>query len=178
MADGEHQEESKRSDLFTKAKHFCQRCSEFHGEADWMAHCERYTGCEPIRQCKTCGGWHALDRWNDNCRPEPNWLRSELASPSFISDNLESLGGLNGIQSQADGRWHTSKSKLRADYRALGMIELGNDKPPPFKKPKPDRAKIKEAVHRAFSAVDNEGATARNYRERSKVKTAFGTVAK
>ena len=183
MADTEHDEtEDKRCTLFDGARKFCQRCSEFHTDAEWSDGCERYLGGQPIRQCKTCSGWHPLDMWGRNCMPEPNWNESDLpVCRQFISDNLESIGGLNGIQSQADGRWHTSKAKLRADYRALGMVEVGNDpqRNKPFQKPKPDRKQIKEALHKAMHIVQNEGGTAQNYRQRSKgPKGAFGAVAK
>lgn len=180
MADTEQLDEDKRCTLFDKAQTFCQRCSEFHTADDWMASCERYIGAAPIRQCKTCGGWHPLDRWNGNCMPEPNWNESDLnVCRNFISDNLESIGGLNGIQCQASGLMFTSKSKLRREYKARGMIEVGNDAArfKQFQKPKPDRKKIKEALHKAMYAVKNEGATSANYRARSKApKGAFGAV--
>jgi len=128
-----------------------------------------------FRKCKACGDFHDIYNWPANHWEEPP-PRSELASPAFISDNLESIGGLRGLQCQVSGKWFTSKKKMRDEYRARGVIELGNDKPAPIKKPKPDRRKIKEAVQRAMSAVDNEGATAANYRARNKTKTVFGTV--
>jgi hypothetical protein len=97
----------------------------------------------------------------------------------FISDNLESVGGINGVQSMADGRWHTSKSRMRADYKALGLTEMGNDKAPERKKPKPDRKAIRDAVRRATWQVEHEGATATAYRKRAKrAPNAFGPVAK
>lgn len=180
MADTEQLDEDKRSALFSKAQRFCQRCSEFHTDAEWMETCERYLGAAPIRQCKTCGGWHPLDRWNGNCLPERNWNESDLnVCRQFISDNLESIGGLNGVQCQASGIHFTSKSKMRAEYRARGVTEMGNDKPAPFKKPKPDRKAIRDAVRRATWQVEHEGATANNYRKRAKrAPSAFGPVAK
>jgi hypothetical protein len=39
----------------------------------------------------------------------------------YISDSVE-------IQSQADGKYYTSKSKYRADLRARGLVEVGDDK--------------------------------------------------
>ena len=111
--------------------------------------------------------------------PEQYDLQSELGAPYFISDNLESLGGLNGIQSMADGKFYTSKAELRAEYRARGLTEMGNSKPAPFKKPKPDRKAIRDAVKRATWQVEHEGATAQNYRKRAKrAASAFGPVAK
>ena len=127
MPDTEQLDDDKRCTLFDKPKKFCQRCSEFHAADDWMETCERYMGGAPIRLCKTCGGDHPLDRWPHNCMPEPNWNRSELSSPSIISDNLEAIAGLNGLQSMADGRRYTSKSELRKGYRRAGVEEVGND---------------------------------------------------
>lgn len=183
MADTEHeqpQDEDKRCTLFDRSRKFCQRCKEFHTDAEWGETCERYLGGQPIRKCKTCGGDHPLDQWPGNCMPEPNWNESDLpVCRQFISDNLESLGGLNGIQCQASGIHFTSKSKLRREYKARGMQEIGNEKQKPFVKPKPDRKQIKEALHKAMHIVQNEGGTAQNYRQRSKgPKGAFGAVAK
>lgn len=121
MADTEHAEESKRCTLFDKPKRFCQRCSEFHATDEWMDHCEKYVGAAPIRKCTTCGGWHALDRWSHNCLPEPNWNRSELASPGFISDTLPD------IMNPLTGLPVSSKSELRRQYKAAGVEEVGNE---------------------------------------------------
>lgn len=179
MADTEHeqQDEDKRCTLFTKPKRFCQRCSEFHSEDEWGETCERYLGAAPIVRCKICGGDHPQDRIPGNCLPEPNWNESDLpVCRSFISDNLESIGGLNGVQSMADGRWYTSKAKMRADYRARGLTEMGTEKPHLKSRPTPkvDKAKIRDDIRRADWLVKNEGATAANYRARTK-KTVGGT---
>lgn len=179
MADTEHAPEDKRCTLFDGPRRYCLRCGEFHKLEEWGQFCERYLGAAPIRRCKTCGGDHPLDRWPGNCAEEPNWNRSDLPSPYFISDNLESIGGLNGIQCQASGLMFTSKSKLRREYRARGVQEIGNETQKPFQKPKPDRKQIKESLSRAMHIVQNEGGTAANYRARSKgPKAAFGAVAK
>jgi len=181
MADTEH-EEDKRCTLFDKAQKFCQRCSEFHTAEEWGETCERYLGAAPIRQCKVCGGWHALDRWGGNCFDEPNWLETDLnVCRNFISDSLEGIGGLNGIQCQASGLRFTSKSKLRKEYKARGVIEVGNEpqRMKEFTKPKPDRKAIRDAVKRATWQVEHEGATATAYRKRAKrAPNAFGPVAK
>ena len=127
MPDTEQLDEDKRCTLFDKPKKFCQRCSEFHAADDWMPNCEPYIGAAPIRQCKVCGGWHALDAWRGNCLPEPNWNRSEHPSPGFISDNLEALGGLDGLRSMVSGTHYTSKAELRREYRRAGVEEVGNE---------------------------------------------------
>lgn len=116
MADTEHQEdEDKRCTLFDRKRTFCQRCSEFHTSDEWMESCERYMGAAPIRQCKTCGGWHPTDRWSGNCFPEPNWNRSELASPDFISDTFE-------MKSLVNGKTYTSKTAFYRHARESGCF--------------------------------------------------------
>ena len=129
--------------------------------------------------CKTCGGMHETSHWPHNCMPEQFDLETELnVCRNFISDNLESIGGLNGIQCQASGLRFTSKSKLRREYKARGVIEVGNDaqRMKPFVKPKPDRKQIKETLHKAMYAVQNDGARVENYRKQTKTKGAFGAV--
>lgn len=79
------------------------------------------------------------------------WRRSrqgELACPAVICD------GMDAVQSQVDGRIYDSKSAIRAHYKQAGVIEVGNEpiRTPP--KPKPNHEKNREAVHRAFAAVD------------------------
>lgn len=50
--------------------------------------------------------------------------RSHLPAPYVISDEMPPV-------EQVDGRHYTSKAKFRAVGRALGLIEVGNDKPAP-----------------------------------------------
>ena len=79
------------------------------------------------RHCRCCGGWHALDMpWPGNCVShfgpiEPS-KRSHLARPYFISDTLDA------VQSMVSGRMYESKSQLRAEYRAAGVVEVGNER--------------------------------------------------
>jgi hypothetical protein len=131
--------------------------------------------------CKTCGGMHETSHWPHNCMPEQFDLAHEYAGIGIISDNLESIGGLNGIQCQASGLRFTSKSKMRREYKARGVIEVGNEpqRMKEFTKPKPDRKAIRDAVRRATWQVEHEGATATAYRKRAKrAPNAFGPVAK
>lgn len=133
-----------------------------------------------FRRCQACGDFHEVNNWPANHMPEQYDLAHEYAGIATISDSLENHG-LIGVQNQADGKFYTSKSKLRADYRARGLIEVGNDaqRLKPFKRPRSDRKQIKEALHKAMHIVQNEGGTAANYRARSKgPKAAFGAVAK
>ena len=170
---------------------FCKDCNKLHDAAEWphapeaveakydpaASYDEYLQGprAGTFLRCKACGDLHEVSNWPDNHMPEQFDLAHEYAGIGVISDNLESIGGLNGIQSMADGRFYTSKAKLRADYRARGMIEMGNDKAAPMKKPKPDRMKIKEAVHKAVNAVEN-GARVENYIKQRKVAPVGGRV--
>ena len=103
------------------------------------------------RVCPDCGDMHDKYAWPDNHR-QPH---EELCAPSVISDNQPF------IQSMATGEWFDSKAALRATYKPAGnkqgerYTEVGGDPAilKPFKKPKPDRMKIKAAVHSAFSKV-------------------------
>ena len=71
--------------------------------------------------------------------------RSDLPRPMIIVDTMDE------VQSQATGKWYTSKSALRAEYKRLGMVEVGND-PARFRKkerPKPDFKAIKDQIEKA-----------------------------
>ena len=50
--------------------------------------------------------------------------RSSLPLPYIISDTMEPV-------EQVDGRFYTSKRAFRAVGRALGLTEVGNEKPKP-----------------------------------------------
>lgn len=47
--------------------------------------------------------------------------RSHLPCPMLNLDHMEP------VQSQATGKIYDSKAALRAEYKALGMVEVGND---------------------------------------------------
>lgn len=79
-------------------------------------------------------------------RHEPK--RSSLAMPMVISDIMEP------VQSQATGKIYDTKSGLRAEYRATGHVEVGNDKRPPFKKPRVTRAEVQKTVQKAAARVE------------------------
>jgi hypothetical protein len=83
----------------------------------------------------------------EKVRPGPP-QRSDLPAPQVLSDQMES------VQSQVTGKFYESKSALRAEYRATGHIEKGNDKRPPFKIPRSSRAEIRETVRKARARVD------------------------
>lgn len=74
--------------------------------------------------------------------------RSDLPIPMVISDEM------TAVQSQVSGKFYDSKAALRAEYRATGHIEIGNDKRPPFKKPRVTRAEVKKTVQKAAARVE------------------------
>ena len=102
------------------------------------------------RWCKVCKGWHdPSEPWPGECWTEVERQRSDLVCPRFIRDEIDP------VQSMASGKMYTSKSKLRAEYKALGMVEVGNDpiatKPTPLKKKRVTRKDVRPSVEKAFS---------------------------
>ncbi|MBB4238672.1 hypothetical protein [Rhizobium esperanzae] len=96
------------------------------------------------RYCRVCGGWHQLDRWPHSCMPAQNTAQSDLPAPHFVSDSID-------IRSMHDGRHYTSKAKLRSEYRAAGVEEIGNEKPRPIERPKTDRNEIRKELRRVYA---------------------------
>jgi len=71
-------------------------------------------------------------------------------APYVISDTMEPL------QHHATGRVHTSKSAFRADTRAAGCEEVGNDPAAQrdnYKRPDPSSAEIAVDVKRAIAEL-------------------------
>ena len=62
--------------------------------------------------------------------------------PYVISDEMPPT-------EHVDGRFYTSKAKFRATGRALGLIEVGNEKPKPFVR-STDRREVREARRQAL----------------------------
>lgn len=72
--------------------------------------------------------------------------RSALSCPMLASDNLDY------VMSMADGKRYTSKAKMRAEYRRLGVNEIGNEKLPmskPVAKPEGIRADLRAAIRQS-----------------------------
>ena len=63
------------------------------------------------------------NRWT-NRPPEQPAARSSLPRPFVISDSMPET-------EQVDGKFYTSKRAFRAVGRALGLTEVGNEKPKP-----------------------------------------------
>ncbi len=67
------------------------------------------------------------------------------------------------LQSMADGKWYTSKAKMRESYKAsnnpqgVSFVEIGNQPDYAKKKPMPkaDRTGIREALNRAEADLNN-----------------------
>ena len=78
----------------------------------------------------------------DKSRPRP-W------AVSVISDNMEPL------RHHGTGRVIDSKSKFRADTRACGAVEVGNEPINPRKRIELDRGQRREAVRRAIYELRN-----------------------
>jgi hypothetical protein len=81
-------------------------------------------------------------------RPSLKPARSDLPLPYVISDHMEPT-------EQVDGKFYTSKRAFRATGRALGLIEVGNEKFKPKTRASDDRAakegrraSIKKAVEK------------------------------
>lgn len=74
--------------------------------------------------------------------------RSDLPCPQVLSDAMDA------VQSQVSGTWYESKSALRAEYRATGHIEKGNDKRAPWKMPRTSRQEVRDTVRKARARVE------------------------
>lgn len=98
------------------------------------------------RLCRKCGEWHDVDEWPVQCyRLPPQGASDALPVPMVITDTMEP------VQSMLDGQMYTSKSALRATYKAAGVIEVGNDpaRLRPRRKPKPNRKAIRDSIEKA-----------------------------
>lgn len=74
------------------------------------------------RFCRMCRGWHDLDRpWPDNCLPERNLNRADLAAPLLIRD------GLDDVWNPVDGKRYDSKSAYYRTVKSKGFEIAGND---------------------------------------------------
>ena len=71
-----------------------------------------------------------------------NFARSEHPVPYVISDSMEPV-------EQVDGKFYTSKRQYRAVGRALGLVEVGNEK----LKSKPKNAGSRAATEARRAAI-------------------------
>lgn len=96
------------------------------------------------RLCKTCGDFHDLEQaWP--C-PQP-----EAKSPAFyvISDTMPAT------KHMGTGRIHDSKARFRADTKASGCVELGNESIKPRAPIKLDSGKRREAIQKSIHQLRN-----------------------
>lgn len=65
-----------------------------------------------------------------------NYFEEAPQGPSVITDDIGA--GVNGLRHMADGKHYDSKSRFRAETRAHGMVEVGDQNPiaKPPEKPK------------------------------------------
>lgn len=74
------------------------------------------------RLCRVCKDFHDLDQaWPAECYGHFGVSAEAAAGPQIITDTIEAF------RSHADGRVYTSKSRYRAELKARGCIEVGND---------------------------------------------------
>lgn len=72
-----------------------------------------------------------------------NYFEERARGPHVIGDDLP--GGVKGMLSHADGRMYDSKSRYRAEVKARGYVEIGNETKFPVK-PQPTRADYEREV--------------------------------
>lgn len=95
-------------------------------------------------------GWIKLEGGRETYRRLDLGLapqRSDLPCPRIMSDAMPP------VQSMATGRMYDSKSAIRAEYKALGMVEVGNDpaRLRPRERKKIDRKEVKTTVEKAVA---------------------------
>lgn len=76
----------------------------------------------------------------------PRGPASGLARPMVIGDTCE-------FRSMADGRVYTSKSAYRADLRARGLVEVGNDSSLSRGPSSYEPANVEQDIARAYDQV-------------------------
>jgi hypothetical protein len=92
-----------------------------------------------IRMCKVCSDWHDLEAWPEKCHRQ-----SKSNAPYVISDTMEPT------KHMASGRLIDSKAKFRAETKATGCVELGNE---PIRQRAPvrlDKRERREAIQKAM----------------------------
>lgn len=95
------------------------------------------------RFCKVCKDFHDLEEaWPSACYGHFATQSAGAGEARFYvqSDTIEPF------RSMADGKMYGSKSKYRADLKARGLIEVGND--PQIAAPKPRDLAAEKAARR------------------------------
>ncbi len=97
------------------------------------------------RICKVCRKWHDLDEpWPIRCR-----RTSKSNAPAVISDSMAP------VKHMATGRVLDSKSQFRADTKASGCIETGNEPIKPRVPIKLDGGQRREAIRKSIYDLRN-----------------------
>lgn len=108
--------------------------------------------------------WISADEWQARQWAREDRIFAKAAcqgqpcAPMVLTDACGS--SIEGLQSQADGKYYDSKSQLRKHYRDAGVIEVGNDVPKtrfihgdkPPRDPMTDRRQ-EAAIHKAFNRL-------------------------
>ncbi len=106
-------------------------------------------------------------------RPQSNFFEEEKPQgPNVISDTME--GGINGTRAmyRADKKHFDSKSKYRADVRANGLVEVGNERNFESKPPPPDKDRYHKIVKESWDRFDgNHNGTADQVRQAERIST-------
>lgn len=79
--------------------------------------------------------------------------RSSLPRPAVIGDGI---GGIQGLVNPSDGKFYTSKSQMRAENRARGLTEVGNESFPerPVQSEAEFAREIAAEVAQAYDALE------------------------
>lgn len=88
-------------------------------------------------------------------RDRSNFFDDRPKGPAIISDDIGA--GVNGLRHMATGRYHDSKSSFRADTRASGCIETGNDAPRVYDDRPSARQMQEQRVHDIKRAMGEYG---------------------
>lgn len=86
-----------------------------------------------IRLCRVCGGWHDPHEWPAECTQAQESKAAAFPTPMVSGDTLS-----KPLQSMATGKWHTSKSAMRSEYRERGFAEIGSERIRPAKQAEAD----------------------------------------
>lgn len=83
---------------------------------------------------------------------QPRGPRSSLPRPAVIGDGI---GGIQGLVNPSDGKYYTSKAQMRAENRARGLTEVGNESFPERKAPSEAQvaAEVAADVAQAYDAI-------------------------
>lgn len=96
------------------------------------------------RYCRVCKDFHDLEKaWPSECVEH---FGSQAADPGFYiqSDTMD------GFRSMADGKMYDSKSKYRADLKARGLVEMGNDQ---IRQRRQEAPPVRDALRQAYQQL-------------------------